>query len=206
LRVGDAFALVLDNCEESAEAHLATAQAALRAAAGDPALKLARRPSGRPRLEPPWPELGVSLSSRGSLLAVAFSPTGSVGVDIEPDDPALDAARLAVDHFSSAEARLLAACASAGAARDLFLRLWTLKEAVLKATGRGVYDGLAEPNLSPDAATLVRDGEVLQLAAGERVPASQATCRRLTIGGQDHYLALARLTQSPTEPPPKTRR
>ncbi len=134
----------------------------LRAATGRGDIVIDRRASGRPRLAPPYPELSVSMSFRDGLLLVGFDPERAVGVDIESGSPggSFDARRLAHDHFAPAEADAIGALSDA-AARDLFLRLWVAKEAVLKLTGRGIYDGVREPDLSGHIEAVLRHGGVI---------------------------------------------
>lgn len=125
----------------------ATAEA-LRIATGRTDIVLRRRDSGRPALEPPYHELGISIARRNGLLLAGFSPDRPVGVDLDASDaiPLADGARLAADHFSRNEALALAAL-DPTTARKAFMRLWIAKEAALKITGRGIFDGLGEPDL-----------------------------------------------------------
>ncbi len=177
LAIGEACAVLIERVAPSSAARLAAGQSALREVTGDAGLTIGLRPSGRPRLEAPYPELGVSLSHRASLLLVGFSPSSASGADIEIDDPALDVQRLGTDHFAAAEATALSGCAPS-AARDLFLRLWVAKEALLKMGGRGVYDGVAAPDLSASLSALTSDGAVITLG-GTNLPARQLAVRRL---------------------------
>lgn len=194
LRIGrSAAALLSCHAPRSAERDQ-IATTALRTLANDDRLTIARRPSGRPRLLPPYPELGVSLSHRRGLLLAGFSPDSQVGVDVETAAPGLDAPRLASDHFAAGEAAAVAQAAAASAedARDLFLRLWVAKEAVLKATGRGVYDGLDAPDLSARVPALHRDGAVFDCPASARSPAAVfALSRSRVADGTLAYIALA---------------
>lgn len=193
LKIGDAQALLVIGAPRGGRAHYQLASERLSAAMGR-AIIVSQRPSGRPRLDAPDPELGVSLSYRDGALLIGYSLTSAVGVDIEPDDETLDPLALARAHFTAAEADAIARIDDAGARRDLFLRLWTAKEAVLKATGRGVYDGLDQPDLSGALDALQDDGRTVIMAPSPRIPASRAACSRI---GQAHgpalYLALARL-------------
>jgi phosphopantetheinyl transferase len=169
-RIGRGLALLLWIGPERWADRDALATAALREATGIDAIHIERRASGRPRLAPPLSELAVSMATRQPLLLAGFAPAGVVGVDLETE-AALgdgDPLRLARDHFSAAEARAVARCRTDGAARELFLRLWTAKEAVLKSTGRGVYDGLAAPDFADLSAgcldSLGQDGVAVRLA------------------------------------------
>lgn len=67
----------------------------------------------------------------------AISRVTRVGADIERIDVDVDVVRLARRFFPAAEAQAIEALPSSGA-RDLFFRLWTRKEALLKAMGGGV--------------------------------------------------------------------
>jgi 4'-phosphopantetheinyl transferase len=191
LVIGAAHAVLLDAVAPSASARIAAAQAALRASFGDDTITIGLRPSGRPRLLPPHPELGVSLSHRGDLVLAGFSRTGATGVDIEIDTPGLEPERLASDHYTPAEAAAIRALPP-DAARDLFQRMWVAKEAALKLTGRGMHDGLDEPDLSGHIDALSHGGVVIALDDRARLPALHLAVRRLELPGRSLvYCALA---------------
>lgn len=81
--------------------------------------------------------LGISVSTSGDHGLVAVASAGSVGVDVEdfgggPSTPAFVARVASPSERTSLEARL-----PADRERAL-LRLWTRKEAYLKATGEGI--------------------------------------------------------------------
>jgi 4'-phosphopantetheinyl transferase len=192
LSIGSAFALLLRDPPADRDGRCAMAGTALGRALGRDDIVIGRRPSGRPRLAPPHPELGVSLSSRGSLLLVGFVPSGNVGVDVELDEStsAVDPAALAADHFSMGEAREIAAL-SLPAAQDLFLRLWVAKEAVLKLTGRGVVDGMRHPDCTRSIEALRIDGATANPSLPS-TPAVQVAVRRVNRPGAGFaYCALA---------------
>lgn len=174
------MAVLVGGIDDGAPQRTDAAERVLREQSGRSDIVIGRRPSGRPRLAPPYPELAVSLSHRNDLLLAAFSPTASVGADIEIDAPDLDAPRLARDHFTAGEARAIASLTSA-AGRDLFLRLWVGKEAALKTSGRGVFDGAAEPDLAAHLADLARDGVEIALPASTHLPALTLVVRRLVL-------------------------
>lgn len=101
--------------------------------------RFARAPSGRLLLEAPagW---HVSLSHTDGLVAVVAA-TAPCGVDIERVRDARVAA-VAARYFAPEEAAQLAAVDAATARRDFF-RLWTLKEAAVKALGEGLAGNMA---------------------------------------------------------------
>ena len=103
-------------------------------------LALARDAHGRPRLAPTHGfDIGWSHSGEGLLLACGADMV--LGVDLEREHLRPRALELARRFFQPREAAWLEA--QAGEARSAaFLRLWTAKEAVLKAHGRGLSFGL----------------------------------------------------------------
>jgi hypothetical protein len=68
-----------------------------------------------------------------------------VDLEIAPAPPEM--LTLARDFFMPAEAEWLVGL-DAAVRQEGFLRLWTAKEAVLKADGRGIGGGLREPDLA----------------------------------------------------------
>jgi 4'-phosphopantetheinyl transferase len=194
LRLGSSLAVLIAGVAAARDAHDRIATEALRDATGRKDILVTRRPSGRPRLLPPYPELGVSLSYRDGLLLTAFNPEGSVGADLELRDTStnLDPARLAADHFTAKEASSVAGLKGI-AAEDLFLRLWVAKEAVLKLTGRGVYDGLLAPDLGRHLDALSRDNTPIALDTHERHPRLELAVSHLEREGFPAvYVGLAR--------------
>ncbi len=94
--------------------------------------------NGKPYL--PGEDIYFNLSHAGTwaICAVSGAP---VGCDIEQ----LGAYRYGVAQrfFHAEETRLLEAAADEESRRDLFFRLWTLKESYVKAVGRGIAMGLS---------------------------------------------------------------
>lgn len=135
--------------EPAAGRHRATARAALRILLGgyqgaDPAaLRIDVGPHGKPFLAEPPPlsdglEFNLSHSGSDALVAVARM---TVGVDLERTvrRTPVDERRLANRFFTPAEVAAWQAGRKTDAA---FFRLWTRKEAVLKAHGGGLGAGL----------------------------------------------------------------
>jgi 4'-phosphopantetheinyl transferase len=183
LRSGHAVAVLADGVGDDAHLRTVAAQQSLRRHTGRSDIVIERRPSGRPRLAPPYPELALSLSHRGDLLLAAFSPGQAVGADIEIDAPEIEAQRLAADHFSAGEAKALA-CLGQAAARDLFLRLWVAKEAALKVSGRGIFDGVDEPDLAHHLGRVASDGAEVRIGASARLPPLSIVTRRVELPGR----------------------
>ena len=95
---------------------------------GEPVLR--HDEAGRPHVDGLW----VSVSHGHDLVAVAASAAGPVGVDVE-NRRSFEVTGLAKRWFDPAE---LAWMAAQPDEVEAFLRLWTAKEAVGKALGRGL--------------------------------------------------------------------
>lgn len=92
-------------------------------------------------------EFNVSHSGEVALIAVSRSP---VGIDIEKADASIDHLSIAETVFSSEE-RVTLGKAPEAQRENVFLWLWTRKEAYLKATGSGFSSDLAQiSSVSPD--------------------------------------------------------
>ncbi|WP_189280263.1 4'-phosphopantetheinyl transferase family protein [Streptomyces atratus] len=126
------------------DARTAAHTALLRGAAlltGEPAdaFRLTYEPGGRPRLAGAAAPPHVSISHGRGVWAVALGTTGPVGVDVEAVRP-VPALRMAGRWLDAAAADWLARVPPA-ARPAAFLWLWTQKEAIGKARGRGLRGG-----------------------------------------------------------------
>lgn len=109
---------------------------------------------GKPRLATLSPcDIDVSITHCDGLAACAAGLAGAVGIDAEPLDRDVDVT-LAADVFSAEERHWLHR-QPAGEVKVNFLRLWTLKEAVIKADGRGLSLPLASFTVLPDPPRMV---------------------------------------------------
>ena len=92
--------------------------------------------AGKPRLAGSPPPLRFSLSHSSGLVAVCLHASNEVGIDIEHLARDVDVDVLARTLLAPEDAARVTA---AGADRkDVFLRLWTRREALGKAAGRGL--------------------------------------------------------------------
>ncbi len=96
--------------------------------------------NGRPYLSG-QPQLWFSFSSCRFGFLGARSSTHDIGVDIEDKTRDPGAADLARQYFSTTEARMVET-ATEPERRQIFFRLWSLKEAALKSIGHGLPFGL----------------------------------------------------------------
>jgi 4'-phosphopantetheinyl transferase len=129
---------------------------------GAAAVKIERSLDRKPRLAAPSPAgPAFNASHAGNTLVFAIGGRSAVGIDIEMAERRLDPDVLASRVMSADEQSALQKLAPA-ARRRSFLQLWTRKEAVAKADGRGLAIDLA----SLDA--LATPGAIVQAVTGMR--------------------------------------
>lgn len=99
-------------------------------------------PRGKPELAA---DAGLSFnaSTSGGVAVIAVAGGSAIGVDVERRRPVPDAEAIARRFLAAPEAEWLAA-QPADAHDDAFLALWTCNEAIVKASGRGLADGLRD--------------------------------------------------------------
>jgi 4'-phosphopantetheinyl transferase len=103
------------------------------------AITFALGPHGKPMV--PSAPIHFNLSHSGELALVALCEHAEVGVDIERIRPVSNVLALAKRFFTPGEYAELSSLGPA-AQPDGFFKLWTQKEALLKATGLGIANGL----------------------------------------------------------------
>lgn len=120
------------------------------------AVVLRHSAEGKPHLGEAGPEFNLSHS--GHWVALALSHAGPVGLDLEQPRKPRPLQAIARHYFHPDEARALEAL-EGSALETGFYRLWTLKEAYLKALGTGLAGGLdrlyfpdagSEPHSAPE--------------------------------------------------------
>jgi 4'-phosphopantetheinyl transferase len=138
-------------------------------------IAIARRPGGKPVLEDGQAHLRFNVSHSGGLALLAFAQGSDLGVDLEKERPLPDMESIAERNFSRAEVeswRLLAPDERPSA----FFRVWTRKEAFLKATGEGLLRPLDSFDVS------LEPGEAVRLL---RVEESATEARRWHLASID---------------------
>ena len=154
------------------------------------------KPHGRPRV--PDADLVLSISHSGNLIGLAAAEGVPVGLDVETSNRNADASL--VDYALSPAEREAVAGLSDEARSAAFFVYWTRKEAVMKATGKGLkiplqsitfsrYDAPAELVSSGDEAldparTRLAD---LKAADGHRAAVAALTTERLNVT-EEHWL------------------
>jgi 4'-phosphopantetheinyl transferase len=105
----------------------------------DPQQKFQVGEYGKPELHPPHGDAPVrfNLSHTNGLAACALSRGHAVGIDVEEINRRLNFEAVTKMAFASEELDLLSATVPS-ARPEVFFRLWTLKEAIIKGIGRGL--------------------------------------------------------------------
>jgi 4'-phosphopantetheinyl transferase len=102
--------------------------------------------AGKPELWPRDSGLSFNLSHSGGLAAYAFAMASEVGIDVEQVRPIPDLESIAARHFSAPECSELFAADPASRC-EIFYRIWTRKEAYVKAIGSGLSIALKSLDL-----------------------------------------------------------
>jgi 4'-phosphopantetheinyl transferase len=113
--------------------------------------------------------IGFNLSHTDGFVACAVAATPSIGIDIERVDRRAEIASLARHSFSTRELAFFLSLPVEDQ-REAFFRLWTLKEAFVKAKGLGLSHPLESftIDVSGDLASLASEGDGLEDASGWR--------------------------------------
>lgn len=103
--------------------------------------------------KPDAPATGMhfNVSHAGDLVGLAFSTECPVGFDVERIRTMRDGLGIARRFFSTAEQQLVAAAVDRD---DVFFRIWTAKEAIVKGTGKGLSSRLDAFTVALDVMTL----------------------------------------------------
>jgi len=148
--------------------------------------RYARSYAGKPVIAnmPQDIDLRFSLSRTGGMVAVALAEGVEIGIDVEEVDSGCDVMKLANAFFAPEEAVALNSLfADASACCTQFFALWTLKEAFVKACGRGLGQPLNSFVFSVDPIRLTLHDLKLKAVGTWHFAQWQPTAR--------HFLALA---------------
>ena len=140
---------------------------------------------GKPYL-PEEPVLEFNVSHSHGIVLIALSRRGSVGIDLEYGNALTEVMKLAPMVFSPTEINRLKLL-NTEAGRRYFFQIWTRKEAIVKADGRGLSLPLTSFDLPDESASNMpvrAEGKLYYLndiAAGEgyvsAIAAESADCR-----------------------------
>ena len=109
---------------------------------------------GKPYLDGGGIHFNVSHCGGTGLLA--FTRAGEIGVDVEVVRPDVEGLEIAAQSFHAHEIEFIASADDTEEQARRFTRLWTRKEAVLKATGAGIVDGLNSFDVSAGMHATIR--------------------------------------------------
>lgn len=128
--------------------------------------QIERNAHGKPFLrEPQGAALQFNLAHSADAMIVALARTQALGIDIESTGRARPWIELAQRFFTAGEGQALAALPT-DRVGTAFVRLWSCKEAVLKALGRGIAFGLERLDFVLDAAGEVSGLHAIAAEAG----------------------------------------
>ena len=151
---------------------------------------------GRPELvqEGGAARMRFNLAHTRGLVAAAFTLEHDIGIDVEHVDRRVGVAELAPRVFSPAERASLDAQPTPEAQRARFFELWTLKEAYVKAIGKGLAAPLTQISFECEP---LRDPPRMSFG-----PAVADDASRFSLGvrslGEHHALAWAFACARPT--------
>jgi 4'-phosphopantetheinyl transferase len=116
-------------------------------------------PHGKPQLDPEHrSQVEFNLSHSGDVALLAITAAGCIGVDIEKIRTLPRRDRIAERYFFSSEVVALQQLAEAEK-EAAFFRLWTCKEALAKARGRGLVQALSGFEVSLATSAVLSDME-----------------------------------------------
>ena len=121
--------------------------------------RFALSPGGKPFVEEPAAASAIrfSLSHTRTMVAVAIADGYDIGVDVEACgcSNTIDL-NIAEKYFTSSEITLLRELSELESKNQIFLELWTLKEAVVKATGLGLSQSLDSFSIAFDPLRVIK--------------------------------------------------
>ena len=151
------------------------------------ALQFSAGEHGRPEIAAPEPArvFRFNLSHTHGLVACGVCRGADIGVDVEYVERRVELMAVAKHVFSEVEVAGLAAL-SGTAQRARFFDLWTLKEAYIKAIGKGLSAPLRSITFDPT------QPDPVPVSFGPEVADDPARwCLRRFVVGREHRLALA---------------
>lgn len=156
------------------------------------AWRFVRNDHGKPAIDPAMaaPPLNFSLAHTAGLAAVAVTAMPDLGVDLERTDRRVDAEGLIRRFFSPEEAAELK-MVPPDLLRDRFFRHWTLKEAYLKALGRGLSLALDSFGFH------LSEGRPCRIAFSGGEPPEAGERRFALIGPRPPYIAALSIACDP---------
>jgi len=152
-------------------------------------------PNGKPFLKGSHADIQFSVSHSENLSLCAVTRSAPIGVDVERIHDGVDPAALAARYFAPVETRELEALPPEEAV-CAFYRIWTRKEAVLKAIGAGLAAPLdafsvsLRPDTQPECVTVTEpDGRSSSWRVQE-IPLARPHVAAVAVGERAYTLCL----------------
>lgn len=154
-------------------------------------LKFATNDFGKPFLVDS--DLKFNLSHSNELALVAVANGGEIGVDVESFDKKIEHAESITQIFSPEEAAFFKNCEQTSANKEFF-RLWTRKEAFVKAKGEGLSTPL-------HSFSVINGGVIEKRFSVKQKNEAQILWRGWDLEPEENYIgALVVNSQNQTEP------
>lgn len=133
-------------------------------------------PNGKPQVE----GISCNVAHSGDIILIAVARTGLLGVDVERINPTTPVLDIAERYFSPQEIAQITSGRSGEEHRAAFFKLWSRKEAIIKADGRGLSVELSsftaeDLTTVPNAADEDQAFRVQSLPIGAEYAAAVAT-------------------------------
>ena len=113
------------------------------------AVPLIAGPNEKPEL--PNTNLTFNVTHSAGVILIALRRNGAVGIDLEHINPTMHFSEVAASTFTPAENLHLTSIADPTQRRRAFYQLWTRKESVIKADGRGLTLPLSSFEIPPSS-------------------------------------------------------
>lgn len=181
----------------------AVAHAALRCIVGDRIGVTAAQvtwqigPHGKPHLSGCERRVEANLSHSDDFCMVAISPLRPVGVDIQRLTTVSASVALARRYFPPEEVRLVLDAEDAAAQPEVFARLWTRKEALVKAAGSRLIAGLAAPAHGPGPLTVHHPAVSPEPVRVADLEAPPGYCAAIALIGAEPFRVVTRMWEWP---------
>jgi 4'-phosphopantetheinyl transferase len=98
------------------------------------AVPITKTANGKPQTQ----GLAFNVSHSANILLIALQRRGSIGIDVERINPDTPIMGIAARSFTATETASLVTISNEAARRAAFFQLWTRKESLVKADGRGL--------------------------------------------------------------------
>ena len=107
-------------------------------------LQFTKQADGKPEMAPAHKRVSFNLSHSDHYILCAVAHSGALGIDVEHTERGNRWPRIAEHYYSRSEQDYIQRYTNETDQRKAFYRLWTIKEAFAKATGKGLSKTLSK--------------------------------------------------------------